>query len=58
MFRALLAHHQEALYKQHLVYYVRFISVGCIRIEVELACLLCQLAASGLKWNFNPDAAN
>jgi hypothetical protein len=29
MFRALLAHPQEALYKQHLVYCVRVMSVGC-----------------------------
>jgi hypothetical protein len=29
MFRALLAHLQEALYKQHLVYCVRVMSVGC-----------------------------
>jgi hypothetical protein len=29
MFRALLAHPQEALYKRHLVYCVRVISVGC-----------------------------
>jgi hypothetical protein len=29
MFRALLAHPQEALYKRRLVYCVRFMSVGC-----------------------------
>jgi hypothetical protein len=29
MFRALLTHPQEALYKRHLVYYVRVMSVGC-----------------------------
>jgi hypothetical protein len=29
MFRALLAHPQEALHKRHLVYYVRVMSVGC-----------------------------
>jgi hypothetical protein len=28
MFRALLAHHQEALHKRHLVYYVCVMSVG------------------------------
>jgi hypothetical protein len=33
MFRALLAHPQEALIKRHLVYCVRVISVGCTRIE-------------------------
>jgi hypothetical protein len=36
MFRALLAHPQEALYKRHLLYCVRLMSVGCTRIEVEL----------------------
>jgi hypothetical protein len=29
IFRALLAHPQEALHKQHLVYSVRVMSVGC-----------------------------
>jgi hypothetical protein len=29
MFRALLAHPQEALHTQHLVYCVRVMSVGC-----------------------------
>jgi hypothetical protein len=29
MFRALLAHPQEALHKRHLVYWVRIMSVGC-----------------------------
>jgi hypothetical protein len=37
MFRALLAHPQEALNKRHLVYCVRVTSVGCTRIGVELA---------------------
>jgi hypothetical protein len=32
MFRALLAHPQEALHKGHLVYCVRVMSVGCTRI--------------------------
>jgi hypothetical protein len=36
MFRALLAHPQEALHKRHLVYCVRVMSVGCTRIGVEL----------------------
>jgi hypothetical protein len=35
MFQALLAHLQEALHKQHLVYCVRVMSVGCTRIGVE-----------------------
>jgi pseudouridine-5'-phosphate glycosidase len=29
MFRALLAHHQEALHIQQLVYFVRTVSAGC-----------------------------
>jgi hypothetical protein len=36
MFRALLSHSQEELYKRHLIYWVRVISVGCTRFEVEL----------------------
>jgi hypothetical protein len=36
MFRALLAHLQEALHKRHLVYCVRVMSVGCTRTGVEL----------------------
>jgi hypothetical protein len=36
MFRALLAHPQNALHKRHLVYCVRVMSVGCTRIGVEL----------------------
>jgi hypothetical protein len=35
MFRALLDHPQEVLHKRHLVYCVRVISVGCIRIEAS-----------------------
>jgi hypothetical protein len=35
MFRALLAHSQEALHKRHLVYCIRVTSVGCTRIGVE-----------------------
>jgi hypothetical protein len=52
MFRALLAHPQEALYKRHLVYCMRVVSVGCTRTEVPLhgtgyiAYMLCQLAAT------------
>jgi hypothetical protein len=46
MFRALLAHPQEAIHKRYLVYCVRIMSVGCTRIEVELQ------AAPGLKWNY------
>jgi hypothetical protein len=32
MFRTLLSHLQEALHKQHSVYCVRVMSVGCTRI--------------------------
>jgi hypothetical protein len=35
MFRALLAHSQEALHKRHLVYSVRVVSVRSTRIEVD-----------------------
>jgi pyruvate-formate lyase len=40
MFRALLAHLQEALHKQHLVYCVRVMSVGCTRVEAEATTLV------------------
>jgi hypothetical protein len=43
MFRALLAHPQEALRKRHL-YYACVMSVGCTRIEVP----------PGFKFHFNP----
>jgi hypothetical protein len=33
MFRALLAHPQEALHKRHLVYCLRVMSVGCTRVN-------------------------
>jgi hypothetical protein len=36
MFRALLAHRQEALHKRHLVYFVGPMSVGCTTIKVEV----------------------
>jgi hypothetical protein len=35
-FRAILAELQDALHKRHVVYFVPVISVGCIRIVVEL----------------------
>jgi hypothetical protein len=34
MFRALFAHPQKVLHKQHLVYWVRVISVGCTKIII------------------------
>jgi hypothetical protein len=40
MFWALIVHPQEALHKQHLVYCIRVMSVGCTRIEVEFQCHL------------------
>jgi hypothetical protein len=40
MFRALLAHPQEALYKRHLVYCMRVMSVGCTRILVGFTILI------------------
>jgi hypothetical protein len=40
MFRALLAHPQEALHKRHLVYCVLVMSVGCTRIEAEASILV------------------
>jgi hypothetical protein len=36
IFRALLAHPQEALHKQQLVYCLRVMAGGCTRSEVEL----------------------
>jgi hypothetical protein len=36
MFRALVAHPQEALQKHHLVYCVRIMSVGCVTIAVNI----------------------
>jgi hypothetical protein len=43
IFRALLAHLQEALNKLHLLYCVRVISVGCTMIGVEFqSCAVCS----------------
>jgi hypothetical protein len=42
MLQALLAHPQEAIQSG----------------TWNIACVLCQLAAPGMKWNFNPGAAN
>jgi hypothetical protein len=36
MFRALLAHLQEAPHKRHLVYCVRILSVGCGTVAMKL----------------------
>jgi hypothetical protein len=35
VFRALLAHPQEALHKRHLVYCMRIMSVGCSTLAIE-----------------------
>jgi hypothetical protein len=35
MFRTLLAHPQEALHKEHLVYCMRIMSVGCGTVAVK-----------------------
>jgi hypothetical protein len=43
MFRPLPAHPQEALHKPHLLYCVRVLSVGCIRIGVEIQSWCSQL---------------
>jgi hypothetical protein len=42
MFRALLAHPQEALHNRHLVYCVRIMSVGCATIAVSLTLYACN----------------
>jgi hypothetical protein len=39
MFRALLAHPQDAIYKRHLLHCVRVMSVGCTRFGMELVTL-------------------
>jgi hypothetical protein len=43
MFRPLRAHPQEMLHKQQLVYCMRVMSVGCMRIEVPLQSWCSQL---------------
>jgi hypothetical protein len=42
MFRVLLAHPQEALHKQHMVYCVRVMSVGCTS-TAHLRRLYCKI---------------
>jgi hypothetical protein len=63
IFRALLAHLQEALHKQYLVYCVRVMSVGCTRIGGNCSqlttrtqytkCRLCNTS-----WGWASDAWN
>jgi hypothetical protein len=43
MFRALLAHPQEAIHKRQLVYCVRVMSVGCATTAVSLRSWHSQL---------------
>jgi hypothetical protein len=58
MFRALLAHLQEAVHKRHLVYCVHVMSVGCTRIGVELQSWCsqykqytkCRLCSASWRW--------
>jgi hypothetical protein len=50
MFRALLTHSQEVLHKWHLVYRVRVMSIGCMRIGVPVA--------PGLEFHSSPGAAD
>jgi hypothetical protein len=59
MFRALLAHLQEALHKRHLVYCVRVMSVGCTRIGVEWSgCLTTEYSETTAHFNGNFDTDN
>jgi hypothetical protein len=37
MFRALIAHPQDTMHKQHFVYCVRIMSVGCATIAMKNA---------------------
>jgi hypothetical protein len=46
MFQTLLAHTQELLHKQQLVYCVRVMSVGCIWIEAVVLFVQCLLRMS------------
>jgi hypothetical protein len=45
MFRALIAHPQEALHKRHLVYCVRIMSVGSATISVKLT-YVCNITSA------------
>jgi hypothetical protein len=50
LYRPLLAHPQESLYKRHLVYCVRIMSVGCGMVCNHTKCRLCS-ASWGLASN-------
>jgi hypothetical protein len=59
MFRALLAHLQQALHKRHLVYYVRVMSAGCTRIGVEMRSTpMFTVAAISAKTKLSCDGCN
>jgi hypothetical protein len=66
MFRALIAHLQEAQLKWHLVYCVRIVSVAFNRIGAPrckngtwyIACELRHLAATGMERSSNPVETN
>jgi ribosomal protein L33 len=45
MFRALLAHPQEALYKRYLVY--------CMRVIIPMQCTKCRLCIAAWGWTSN-----
>jgi hypothetical protein len=50
MFRALLAHPQEALHKWHLVYCVRIMSVGCGTVAVN-SSITCSSSGGATQWH-------
>jgi hypothetical protein len=60
MFRALLAHPQEALHKRHLVYCVRIISVGCGTIAVKLQSYTqyTKYRSCSASWGWSSNARN
>jgi hypothetical protein len=55
MFRALLAHLQEALHKRHLVYCVRVMSVGCTRTGVDSNPFIINLITNASRWFYYTD---
>jgi hypothetical protein len=54
MFRASLAHPQEALNKQHLIYCVHVMSVGCTRIGVGPKFLI-NVIKGASRWSHYTD---
>jgi hypothetical protein len=51
IFRALLAHLQEALHKRHLVYGVRVMSVGCYQDWSGMELTLVHHTRLYIKWS-------